>query len=378
MNERLKQLADAGVSIWLDDLSRERLSSGNLAGLINDYSVVGVTTNPTIFAAALQDSEDYAEQLRELANADTEVEDAEQSIMAADVAEACDLFAETSRATDGVDGRVSIEVDPTKARQTDATIAEAADLWQRVDRPNCFVKIPATQEGLAAITASIAKGICVNVTLIFSLERYEKVIEAYLSGLEQAADAGLDLTAIHSVASFFVSRVDAEVDSRLDEIGTPEAAELKGRAAIANARLAHDLFSRIHDNGGDHPLAERWQGLATKGARPQRPLWASTGVKNPDYADTMYITELVVAGTVNTMPQKTMDAFADHGEVHGDRVSGAARADEATAVMDALKAAGIDMADVVKVLEDEGVDKFVKSGEELKESIRTALEKAKD
>ena len=377
MSERLKQLADAGVSIWLDDLSRERLSSGNLAGLIKDNSVVGVTTNPTIFAAALEDSEDYADQVRELATSGADVETAEKAIMSADVAEACDLFAETSRATDGVDGRVSIEVDPTKARNTEATIAEAAELWKQVDRPNCFVKIPATQEGLAAITASIAKGICVNVTLIFSLERYEKVIEAYISGLEQAAEAGLDLTTIHSVASFFVSRVDAEVDSRLDEIGTPEATELKGKAAIANARLAYDLFARIHDNGGSHPLAERWQSLADKGGRPQRPLWASTGVKDPDYPDTMYITELVVAGTVNTMPQKTMDAFADHGEVHGDRVSGTSRADDATATMAALESAGIDMTDVVKVLEDEGVDKFVKSGEDLKESIQSALEQAK-
>lgn len=376
MSERLKQLADAGVSIWLDDLSRERLTSGNLAELIKNKSVVGVTTNPTIFAAALADSEDYAEQVKELAAAGADVDSAEREIMAADVAQACDLFAETSAATDGVDGRVSIEVDPTKARDTEATIAEASELWEKVDRPNCFVKIPATQEGLAAITASIAKGICVNVTLIFSLERYEKVIEAYIDGLEQAAEAGRDLSAIHSVASFFVSRVDTEVDNRLDEIGTPEATELKGKAAIANARLAYDLFSRIHENS-DHALAERWQALATKGGRPQRPLWASTGVKNPDYADTMYVTELVVAGTVNTMPQKTMDAFADHGEVHGDRVSGTARAESATEAMEALSRVGIDMADVVKVLEDEGVEKFVKSGEELKESISTALEQAK-
>src|SRR5699024_10214771 len=228
MSERLKQLSDAGVSIWLDDLSRERLTSGNLAELIKERSVVGVTTNPTIFASALQDREDYADQVKELAEGGADVETAEKAIMAADVAEACDLFTATSEATDGVDGRVSIEVDPTKARDTEATIAEAEELWQQVDRPNCFVKIPATREGLPAITASIAKGICVNVTLIFSLERYEKVIEAYLAGLEQAAEAGHDLTRIHSVASFFVSRVDAEVDKRLAGIGTAEAGELKG------------------------------------------------------------------------------------------------------------------------------------------------------
>ncbi len=376
VNPRLAELAGAGVSIWLDDLSRARLESGNLAELIATRSVTGVTTNPTIFAGALAQGEDYADQVRELAAAGADVSEAAKSIMAADVAEACDLFTAVNTATNGVDGRVSIEVDPTKARQTEATIAEAEDLWNRVGRPNCLIKIPATMEGLPAITATIAKGISVNVTLIFSLERYAAVIEAYIAGLEQAAAAGHDLSTIHSVASFFVSRVDTEVDNRLDAIGSDQAAALKGRAAIANARLAYALFGSIHQ-GGDHPLAARWAALADQGAHPQRPLWASTGVKNPDYSDTLYITELVVADTVNTMPEKTMAAFADHGTVEGDRVSGADLADGARDTMAQLKQVGIDMDDVVRVLEDEGVDKFVVSGEELNQTVRTALESAR-
>ncbi|HIT74266.1 MAG TPA: transaldolase [Candidatus Avipropionibacterium avicola] len=375
-NQRLADLAAAGVSIWLDDLSRARLDSGNLAELIATKSVTGVTTNPTIFAAALSQGEDYADQVRELAAAGADVSEAAKSIMAADVAEACDLFTETNATTDGVDGRVSIEVDPTKARQTEETIAEAAELWAKVDRSNCLIKIPATVEGLPAITATIAKGISVNVTLIFSLERYGDVIEAYLSGLEQAAEAGIDLSTIHSVASFFVSRVDTEVDNRLDAVGGEAASALKGTAAIANARLAYDLLTTIH-GGGDHPLAPRWAALAEKGARPQRPLWASTGVKNPDYSDTMYVTELVVADTVNTMPEKTMDAFAEHGEVRGDRVSTPELVEQARTTMEQLASVGIDMDDVVRVLEDEGVDKFVASGKELNESVRVALDHAR-
>ncbi|MFW6596913.1 transaldolase [Propionibacteriaceae bacterium Y2011] len=366
MNERLKALADAGVSIWLDDLSRERLTSGDLVQLIKEQSVVGVTTNPTIFASALSDGEAYAEQVAELAAAGTKTQEAVHAIMADDVREACDLFTEVNKATGGVDGRVSIEVDAQLANDTDATITQAKMLWELVDRPNAFVKIPATEAGLPAITAATAAGISVNVTLIFSLERYQAVIDAYLTGLEEAAAAGIDLSTIHSVASFFVSRVDAEVDKRLDEIGTPEAAELKGKAAIANARLAYHAFAET-------VATERWQALAAQGANTQRPLWASTGVKNPDYPDTLYVTELVVADTVNTMPEKTMDAFGDHGEVHGDKVSGDDVAAQARQVMDALAGVGIDFDDVVLVLEQEGVEKFVKSGEELTATVESAM-----
>ena len=375
MNERLHALAEAGVSIWLDDLSRERLTSGSLSTLIKEKSVCGVTTNPTIFAGALSDGEAYDAQVRELAAAGADTATAVKTIMATDVADACDIFADIASATDGVDGRVSIEVDPTKARQTEATIAEAEELWHKVNRPNCFIKIPATKEGLTAITETIAKGISVNVTLIFSLARYGEVIEAYIAGLEKAAAAGIELSGIHSVASFFVSRVDTEVDKRLDAIGTDEATALKGKAAVANARLAYALFASVA--GGDSPLSERWAALAAKGARPQRPLWASTGVKNPDYPDTLYVTELVVADTVNTMPEKTMDAFGDHGEVKGDRVSGTEFVTDATAVMTKLTEIGVDMDDVVKVLEDEGVDKFVVSGQELLDTVSKALEAAR-
>lgn len=376
MNDKLKALADAGVSIWLDDLSRERLDSGNLAELITEKSVVGVTTNPTIFATALADGKAYEAQVTELAESGADVDKAIRVITTDDVRNACDLFAEVNKATNGVDGRVSIEVEPGLARDSDSTITQAKELWETVDRPNVLIKIPATVEGLAAITSATAAGISVNVTLIFSLDRYEAVIKAYLEGLEQAAGNGHDLSTIHSVASFFVSRVDSEVDKRLDEIGSDEAKALKGKAAIANARLAYDLFARI--NNGEGELGERWKALAAKGANAQRPLWASTGVKNKDYPDTLYVTELVVADTVNTMPEKTMDAFADHGEVHGDTVSGTDAVAEATSTMSALDAVGVDMAEVVKVLEDEGVDKFVKSWDELVETVRKALQGSSD
>jgi transaldolase len=368
MSERLKALADAGVSIWLDDLSRERLTSNNLAELVAESSVVGVTTNPTIFASALAKGEAYDTQMEELASRDGSVEDAIKALTTDDVRDACDVLAATSAATGGVDGRVSIEVEPGLARQTDATIAQAQDLWKIVDRPNLLIKIPATREGLPAITAVIGEGISVNVTLIFSLDRYRGVIDAYLSGLEQAAANGHDLSQIHSVASFFVSRVDTEVDKRLDAIGTDEATALKSKAAIANARLAYEVYQQAF-------AGDRWQALAAQGATKQRPLWASTGVKDPSLPDTLYVTELVVADTVNTMPEKTMQAFADHGEVKGDRVTGLA--DEARQVIAAIEALGISYDDVVQVLEDEGVDKFDKSWSELVETVRGALDGAK-
>jgi transaldolase len=365
MSDRLQKLADAGVSIWLDDLSRERLNTGNLAQLVAEKSVTGVTTNPTIFATALAKGQAYDDQMQELAASGADVDDAIRALTTDDVRNACDVMSETYQATDGKDGRVSIEVSPLLAMETDATIAEAADLWKTVDRPNTLIKIPATEPGLPAITKTLSEGISVNVTLIFALERYQGVMDAYMAGLEQAAANGHDLSTIHSVASFFVSRVDSEVDKRLDAIGTDEARQLKGKAAIANARLAYALYERVFSS-------DRWAALEAKGANRQRPLWASTGVKDPAYSDTMYVSELVVANTVNTMPEKTMDAFADHGEVTGDTVTG--REEEAQQTLDALAGLGIEYDDVVAVLETEGVDKFEKSWHELVETVRAALE----
>src|SRR3954453_20905845 len=348
-DDRLAALAAAGVSIWLDDLSRERLRSGNLQQLISERHVVGVTTNPTIFATALSDGAAYDQQVRELAARGASVADAIREITVADVQQACDVFSGTWESTGGVDGRVSLEVDPSLARDTDATTAQAIDLWKAVDRPNLLVKIPATEAGLAAITKALGEGVSVNVTLIFSVERYREVMDAYLDGLEQAAANGHNLASITSVASFFVSRVDTEIDKRLEKIGTEEALALRGKAGVANSRLAYAAFQEVFSG-------ERWEALAAKGAKPQRPLWASTGVKNPDYSDTLYITELVVADTVNTMPEKTLRAYADHGEHHGDAVTGTGP--QAQAVFDALAAQGIDLTDVFLVLEDEGVQKF--------------------
>ncbi|GAB3760666.1 transaldolase [Microlunatus parietis] len=364
MTDRLKALSEAGVSIWLDDLSRDRLNTGNLAELIKDSHVVGVTTNPTIFATALSQGTAYDEQIAELAAVDTTPADAITKITTDDVRNACDVLTATAAATGGVDGRVSIEVDPGLAHDTEATVAQAKELWALVDRPNAFVKIPATEAGLPAITAAIAEGINVNVTLIFALERYRAVIDAYLTGLEQAAAAGRDLAQIHSVASFFVSRVDTEVDKRLDKIGSDLATALRGKAAIANARLAYALFQDVFGS-------ERFATLEAKGARKQRPLWASTGTKDPAYPDTLYVTELVVADTVNTMPEKTMQAFADHGEVRGDTVTGTAG--DAQAVLDGLAELGVEYDDVVAVLEREGVEKFAASWTELVDTVTAAL-----
>ncbi|MCW2792309.1 MAG: transaldolase [Nocardioides sp.] len=367
MTDRLKALADAGVSIWLDDLSRERIETGNLAELVKQKSVVGVTTNPTIFAAAIADGERYDEQVRRLVEKGEPVDRVIFELTTDDVRNACDILAPVADGTSS-DGRVSIEVEPDLANDTEGTIASARALWSAVDRPNALIKIPATKEGLPAITAAIAEGISVNVTLIFSLERYREVMDAYLTGLEQARDAGLDLSSIQSVASFFVSRVDTEVDKRLDAIGTDEARALKGKAAIANARLAYAAFEEV-------VASDRWRVLDEAGAHRQRPLWASTGVKNDDYPDTMYVTELVVADTVNTMPEKTMEAFADHGEVTGDTVTG--RAAESQQVFDRLAEVGIDFDDVLLVLEQEGVDKFKKSWTELVETVNGQMEKAR-
>ncbi|GLW99803.1 transaldolase [Microtetraspora sp. NBRC 16547] len=367
MSENLKRLTAAGVSIWLDDISRDRLRTGNLAALIRDKQVVGVTSNPTIFAGALSKGDAYTAQLHDLRVRGVSVEEAVRSITTFDIRWAADVLRPVFNATGGVDGRVSIEVDPRLARETEKTVAEARALWWLVDRPNLFIKIPATVEGLPAITRCIAEGISVNVTLIFSLERYRAVMDAWLEGLEKAKANGVNLATIESVASFFVSRVDTEIDARLDRVGTPEAAALKGRAAVANARLAFAAFEEVM-------ASPRWQALRAAGARPQRPLWASTGVKNPDYPDTLYVDQLVTAGTVNTMPEKTLDAVADHGRISGDTVR--PFYEQAWNTMAALKEAGIDYDDVVRVLEDEGVDKFEVSWKELLETVAAELGKA--
>jgi transaldolase len=368
-NPNLGALTAAGVSVWLDDLSRDRITSGDLADLIATKGVVGVTTNPTIFQSALSKGHAYDAQVAELAERGADVDAAVRTVTTDDVREACDVLADVYRATDGVDGRVSIEVDPRLAHDTDKTVLQAIELWKIVDRPNLFVKIPATLAGLPAITAVLGEGISVNVTLIFSVARHRAVMEAYLAGLEAAKQAGHDVSRIHSVASFFVSRVDSEIDERLETIGSQEALMLRGQAGVANARLAYAAYQKVFDGG------DRYMALRGDGARVQRPLWASTGVKNPDYADTMYVTELVAPHTVNTMPEKTLEALADHGEVTGDTVTG--RAAEAQAVFDKLAAVGIDLPDVFQVLEDEGVQKFEASWQELLDATEEQLNAAK-
>jgi transaldolase len=360
----LGQLSAAGVSVWLDDISRERLATGNLAGLIRDRHVVGVTSNPTIFAHALGSGSAYSRQLADLETREVGLEEASRAITTYDIRWACDVLRPVYDATDGVDGRVSLEVDPRIARDTAKTIAEARALWWLVDRPNLFIKIPATEQGLPAITQCLSEGISINVTLIFSLDRYGQVMEAFFAGLEQAAQAGHDLASIASVASFFVSRMDTEVDKRLDKLGTPEAAALRGKAAIANARLAYQLYEETF-------ATPRWEALRRAGARPQRPLWASTSTKDPAYPDTMYVEELVAPGTVNTMPESTLHAMADHGRLRGD--TGRSGYAEARQLFVDLEALGIGYRDVVTVLEEEGVAKFAASWQELLESISTEL-----
>jgi transaldolase len=360
----LGQLSEAGVSVWLDDISRDRLRTGNLQALIDDMHVVGVTSNPTIFAKSLSAGSAYDDQIADLKTRGVSVDEAARMITTFDIRWGCDVFRPTYEATGGLDGRVSLEVDPRLAKETAKTIAEARALWWMVDRPNLLIKIPATVEGLPAITQCISEGISVNVTLIFGLERYGQVIDAYMTGLEQAAAAGHDLSKIRSVASFFVSRVDTEVDERLDKIGTPEAAELRGKAAVANARLAYELFEQ-------QIATERWLALRAKGANVQRPLWASTSVKDPSFGDTKYVVELVVSDTVNTMPEGTIKATADHGKLLGDTVHGTY--DESRQVFADLEKLGIGYDDVVQLLEDQGVEKFEASWNELLGTIRTQM-----
>jgi transaldolase len=360
----LGQLSEAGVSVWLDDISRDRLRTGNLQALIDDMHVVGVTSNPTIFAKSLSSGTAYDDQIADLKIRGVSVGEASRMITTYDIRWACDVFRPVYSSTGGLDGRVSLEVDPRLARETEKTIAEARALWWMVDRPNLLIKIPATLEGLPAITQATSEGISVNVTLIFGLERYGQVIDAYMEGLEKAAAAGHDLSGIRSVASFFVSRVDTEVDQRLDKLGTPEAAALRGKAAVANARLAYELFEQ-------RVATERWQALASKGANLQRPLWASTSVKDPAFGDTMYVVDLVAADTVNTMPEGTIKATADHGKLIGDTIHGTY--DASRQVFADLEKLGIGYDDVVGVLETEGVQKFEASWNELLDTIRTKM-----
>ena len=366
MSESTQKLSDAGVSIWLDDLSRERLTSGNLAELIKTHNVVGVTTNPTIFASALSKGAAYAEQMRELAAAGASVEEAVFAATCDDVRNACDVFAPVYKASNGFDGRVSIEVDPRLARDAEGTAKMARELYERVGRENVMIKIPATQEGLRPIAETLAAGISVNVTLIFSLTRYREVINAYMLGLEQALENGKDLSTIHSVASFFVSRVDTEIDARLEAAGG-DAVQLKGKAGLANARLAYEVFEEMFSS-------ERWARLQAHGANVQRPLWASTGVKDPSLPDTLYVTGLVAPNTVNTMPEATLNAVADHGEVTGNTI--VPNYSESNNVLDAISAY-VSYTEVVEKLEVEGLSKFDVSWEELLQTVREALEQAK-
>lgn len=360
MGDPLGQLSAAGVAVWIDDISRDRLRSGNLGDLIRDRHVVGVTTNPTIFEKAIDNSDAYEPQLADLAVRGVDVGEALRALTTFDVRWAADVLRPAYDASAGVDGRVSIEVDPRLAHDTSATIAEARALWWLVDRPNVYIKIPATVAGLPAISQALAEGISVNVTLIFSLQRYDAVIEAFLDGMERARKAGHDLSRIASVASFFVSRVDTEVDRRLEKVGSDEARALRGQAAIANARLAYRLHER-------RCAEERWQALAAAGAHPQRPLWASTSTKDPSYPDTRYVTELVAPGTVNTMPESTLQATYDHGVIPTDSIRGAY--EEAEGVLAGLARVGVDYDDVVATLETEGVDKFAESWQQLVDAV---------
>ena len=362
------QLSAAGVSIWLDDLSRERIDAKGIEKVIADRDVVGITTNPTIFASALAKGEAYDAQVRELAADGADVDRAVFEITTRDVGEAARIFRPVYDRTSGFDGRVSIEVSPDFANDTQATIDEAHKLWDKIAEPNVMIKIPATREGLEAITEVIGSGISVNVTLIFSLERYREVINAYLTGLEKAKAAGIDLSTIHSVASFFVSRVDTEIDKRLDALGTDEATALKSKAGVANAQLAYQAFEQSF-------ASERAQGLLGAGANKQRPLWASTGVKSPDLPDTLYVTQLVAADVVNTMPEKTLDATADHGVIEGDTITGSY--DAANAILNEVDSLGISYKEVTELLEKEGVEKFKVSWSELIETVTNALDGAK-
>ncbi|WP_420033037.1 transaldolase [Streptomyces sp. cg28] len=366
MTDALKRLSEEGVAIWLDDLSRKRITSGNLAELIDQQHVVGVTTNPSIFQKAISEGDGYDQQLADLAARKVTVEEAIRMITTADVRDAADILRPVFDATGGQDGRVSIEVDPRLAHNTKATVAEAKQLAWLVDRPNTLIKIPATKAGLPAITEVIGKGISVNVTLIFSLERYREVMDAYLAGLEKAKAAGLDLSKIHSVASFFVSRVDTEIDKRIDALGTDEAKAARGKAGLANARLAYESFEEVFSG-------DRWAALDKAQANKQRPLWASTGVKDKAYKDTLYVDDLVAPGTVNTMPEATLEAAADHGQITGNTIAGTYAASRQE--IEAVEKLGISYDEVVQLLEDEGVEKFEAAWNDLLKSTEAELKR---
>lgn len=367
MNQILRQLTEAGVSIWLDDLDRGRITSGNLAHLISGMDVRGVTTNPTIFEKAISSgSAAYAEQIAQLTREGASVDEVIRVLTTDDVRAACDVFTPVWESTARSDGRVSLEVDPRLARDTEGTIAQAKELWALVDRPNLLIKIPATVEGLPAITEVISAGVSVNVTLIFSVARYRAVMDAYARGIEIALARGLDVSTIHSVASFFVSRVDTEVDKRLAAMSTAAADELRGQAAIANADLAWAAFEAFS-------ATDRWRALAAAGATSQRPLWASTGVKDPSFDDTRYVIELVAPGVVNTMPEATLDAVADHGVFRGDTMTDTF--EHASEVWTKLAGLGIEPASVFTTLEDEGVDKFIASWNDLIATVSAAMDK---
>jgi transaldolase len=366
-NQNLAALSQAGVSVWLDDLDRHRIESGNLKELIDTKSVVGVTTNPSIFEKALTSGvAEYQPQLKALA--DSSVDVAVKELTVTDVKLACQIFSKVYQDSNGFDGRVSLEVDPRLANDTAGTVAQAKELWAKVDQPNLMIKIPATDAGLPAITEVIASGISVNVTLIFSVTRYKQVIAAWLAGLEKAKANGHNLSKIDSVASFFVSRVDTLIDSKLDAIGTPKALAMKGKAAVANAQLAWEAYENLLTDS-------RWLDLAEAGAHPQRPLWASTGVKDPAYPDTLYVIELVADGCVNTMPESTLNAVADHGQVRGNTIEG--NYPESHGVISELTSIGINFDEVFATLEKEGVDKFIKAWEQLLTGLADALKSAK-
>jgi transaldolase len=355
---RLHQLSELGQSVWIDSLSREWLRTGELRRMIDEDAVVGVTSNPTIFQKAMSEGGWYDDQLREVPAEEDDLKEIFLRLAFDDIREACDLLRPVWDRTDGLDGYVSLEVDPTFANDTEATIEEAQRFHDTVDRRNLYVKIPATKEGLPAIEEMIARGKSINVTLIFGLERYAEVAEAYIRGLERLVEGGGDPSTVASVASFFVSRVDTEADKRLDAIGGQ--GHLKGRLAVANAKLAYQRYKEIFSGA-------RWEALAAKGATPQRCLWASTSTKNPEYRDVMYVEELIGPETVNTMPKETIEAFQDHGIV---RLTLEESLDEARQLFEDLAAVGIDYDDVTRVLEEEGVEKFADSFHELLDGIR--------
>lgn len=365
MNARTSELSAAGVSIWLDDLSRGLLESGRLTALIETRDVVGVTTNPTIFANAIGAGVEYRDRVAEAVSRGLSPVETVTELVVADVTDACRLLRPVFEASGGADGRVSIEVEPALAHDAEATLARAIELWRRIAEPNLMIKIPATTAGLVAISDALAEGISVNVTLIFGLPRYRQVLNAYLVGLERARAVGHDLSTIRSVASLFVSRLDTEVDRRLDASPDPEAPALLGRAGVANARLAHEVHEQVF-------ATARAQHLLSLGAHHQRLLWASTGVKDPRLPDTHYVTELVTSGVVNTMPAATLEAVADHAEVVGDTVVGRGR--EADQVLNALDGFGIEYAELTEALEREGLEKFVRSWDELVAAVSSLAE----